>query len=76
MNSQPTSWQTPFLKPPSHLSQNTARALIILNQPFSAPLFSRLWASSTWKCCADGGANRLYDLLHSQEFVTNDPGSL
>jgi thiamine pyrophosphokinase len=41
------------------------RALIILNQPFSLALLDRLWSSSHWKCCADGGANRLHDLLRA-----------
>jgi thiamine pyrophosphokinase len=40
-------------------------ALIILNQPFSFALLRRVWSSSGWRCCADGGANRLYDLLKS-----------
>ncbi|KXN91733.1 Thiamin pyrophosphokinase 1 [Leucoagaricus sp. SymC.cos] len=40
-------------------------ALIILNQPFSLPLLQRLWTNTSWRCCADGGANRLYDLLRS-----------
>ncbi|KAJ6619693.1 thiamine pyrophosphokinase Thi80 [Mycena sp. CBHHK59/15] len=56
-----TSWNTSFL-------QNTAeikpkRALVILNQPFSSALFLRLWNSSQWHCCADGGANHLFDVL-------------
>ncbi|KAK7690791.1 hypothetical protein QCA50_005891 [Cerrena zonata] len=38
-------------------------ALIILNQPFSSALFKRVWDASQWHCCADGGANRLHDLL-------------
>jgi thiamine pyrophosphokinase len=36
-------------------------ALIILNQPFTKPLINRLWGATQWRCCADGGANRLYD---------------
>ncbi|THH26303.1 hypothetical protein EUX98_g7884 [Antrodiella citrinella] len=35
--------------------------MIILNQPFAFGLFQRLWVSSDWRCCADGGANRLHD---------------
>ncbi|KAJ7593003.1 thiamine pyrophosphokinase [Mycena floridula] len=46
---------------------NSLRALIILNQPFSTCLLSRVWNSSTWHCCADGGANRLYDVLSESE---------
>jgi len=38
-------------------------ALIILNQPFSKPLLQCVWHASDWHCCADGGANRLHDLL-------------
>ncbi|THH09650.1 hypothetical protein EW146_g8628 [Bondarzewia mesenterica] len=44
-----------------------ARALIILNQPFSETLLQRLWQSTSWHCCADGGANRLFDLFSSRE---------
>ncbi|KAF8500123.1 thiamine pyrophosphokinase Thi80 [Gautieria morchelliformis] len=42
-------------------------ALIILNQPFKEAVFSLLWSSSSWRACADGGANRLYDLFPSEE---------
>ncbi|KAH8109581.1 thiamine pyrophosphokinase [Phellopilus nigrolimitatus] len=38
-------------------------ALIILNQPFSKDLLSRVWAACQWRGCADGGANRLFDVL-------------
>ncbi|KAI9512054.1 thiamine pyrophosphokinase Thi80 [Russula earlei] len=44
-------------------ARGTRTALIILNQPFSEPLLRRLWHASDWRCCADGGANRLHDLL-------------
>ncbi|KAF2010351.1 thiamine pyrophosphokinase [Aaosphaeria arxii CBS 175.79] len=38
--------------------------LLILNQPIaSVDLLSRLWARSRYRICADGGANRLYDLF-------------
>jgi len=58
-------WSTSFLEPLQLKIQN--RALIILNQPFSAALFDRLWASCGWHCCADGGANRLYDLFEGHD---------
>ena len=57
------SWSLPFLQPaPSGEVPRNKVALIILNQPFSKPLLTRLWHASDWRCCADGGANRLYDL--------------
>lgn len=56
-------WATPFLNPLSTNREGVRRALIILNQPFSLPLLETLWSACSWRCCADGGANRLYDLL-------------
>ncbi|KZF20736.1 Thiamin pyrophosphokinase [Xylona heveae TC161] len=39
-------------------------ALLILNQPITdIPVFERLWENAAVKICADGGANRLHDLL-------------
>ncbi|KAI5981442.1 thiamine pyrophosphokinase Thi80 [Pisolithus marmoratus] len=55
-----TDWHLSFLNssaPPA------TRGLIILNQPFSRNLLDILWKACSWHCCADGGANRLYDLL-------------
>ena len=58
------TWSLPFLqRAPSGEVPRTKTALIILNQPFSKPLLTRLWHASDWHCCADGGANRLHDLL-------------
>lgn len=58
-------WSTSFLEPlPANISN---RALIILNQPFSTALVDRLWNACEWRCCADGGANRLYDLFEGQD---------
>jgi len=56
-------WSTAFLQPFAALEDHNARALIILNQPFSVALFDRLWNSSKLHYCADGGANQLYDLF-------------
>ncbi|KAF7327626.1 TPK-B1-binding domain-containing protein [Mycena kentingensis (nom. inval.)] len=61
-----TTWTTEFLLPSSTTSSTHPRALIILNQPFSKALFLRLWSSSEWRCCADGGANRLFDTLGTE----------
>lgn len=39
-------------------------ALIILNQPIAdIELLSQLWANTNYRVCADGGANRLYELF-------------
>ncbi|KAJ7170619.1 thiamine pyrophosphokinase Thi80 [Mycena crocata] len=56
-----TSWNVEFLQ--AHSENISNRALIVLNQPFSEALFLRLWNSSQWHCCADGGANRLFDIM-------------
>ena len=58
-----SQWSTSFLSHPS----DENRALIILNQSFSVALFDRLWSSCKWRCCADGGANQLYDLFEHPE---------
>ncbi|KAI0049767.1 thiamine pyrophosphokinase Thi80 [Auriscalpium vulgare] len=59
------SWSTDFLLPPDAPSTSTSRkrALIVLNQPFSEPLLDRIWHATDWHCFADGGSNRVYDLL-------------
>ncbi|TFK47390.1 thiamine pyrophosphokinase [Heliocybe sulcata] len=63
-----SQWTLPFLDPPSRAGAPKGKyALIILNQPFSFPLLSRVWNACRWRCCADGGSNRLYDLLSSTE---------
>jgi len=64
----PTHWPLLFLRPrdkDKDGAPGSRTALIILNQPFSRPLLCRLWNASDWHCCADGGANRLHDLLLS-----------
>jgi thiamine pyrophosphokinase len=62
-NAETVAWETPFLNPLTTHRSGVRRALIILNQPFSLPLLETLWQACSWRCCADGGANRLYDLL-------------
>ncbi|KAF9186670.1 hypothetical protein BGZ50_002382 [Haplosporangium sp. Z 11] len=44
-------------------------ALIILNQPIRIrrQLFDNVWQNAKYRFCADGGANRLYDLLDTDE---------
>jgi len=43
-------------------------SLLILNQPINGIDFlKRVWSNSSWRVCADGGANRLYDLFTSWE---------
>ncbi|KAF2713375.1 thiamine pyrophosphokinase [Pleomassaria siparia CBS 279.74] len=39
--------------------------LLILNQPITSfAVFSRLWRHTNYRICADGGANRLYDMFN------------
>lgn len=38
--------------------------LLILNQPIADfGVFSRIWSHTCYRICADGGANRLYDMF-------------
>jgi thiamine pyrophosphokinase len=61
--SSPTHWSLPFLQTRDEASRSKT-ALIILNQPFSKALLRCLWHTTNWHCCADGGANRLHDVLN------------
>ncbi|KAJ7903600.1 thiamine pyrophosphokinase [Mycena olivaceomarginata] len=77
------SWNVEFLQPQDASDIKPNRALVILNQPFSEGLFHRLWNSSKWHCCADGGANRLFDtltpsqrLLFLPDFIKGDLDSI
>ena len=62
-----TDWDVAFLNPSMVGVPDTKRGLIILNQPFSLKLLELLWSTCSWRCCADGGANRLFDLLREDE---------
>ena len=49
---------------PRTSSDGSTTAMVILNTPIAKPpstLFEKLWESSTFHICADGGANRLYE---------------
>jgi hypothetical protein len=61
------TWNVNFLDPDESLQLDRPHALIVLNQPFTFPLLQRLWKSTDWRCCADGGGNRLYDLFSIDE---------
>ena len=67
----PFTWSLPFFTPETlnkeHDGNRRRFALIILNQPFAFGLFQRLWDASEWRCCADGGANRLHDAALSHD---------
>ena len=58
-----TPWEISFLDP----LRQSRNALIVLNQPFSFALLHRVWHASRWHACADGGANRLHDLLRDYD---------
>ena len=65
-----THWHLHFLGPDQRSRGDVSQArdghkyaLIILNQPFSRALLDVCWKASEWRSCADGGANRLHDLL-------------
>jgi hypothetical protein len=57
----------------THLGKGQGKpALIILNQPIAdTKILDRLWSHTSYRLCADGGANQLHDL-----FVQNNPSQL
>lgn len=63
-------WPTQFLTPQSEHDTGHSKesvALIVLNSPISDyDYFNRLYHNASYCLCADGGANRLYDLLRKQ----------
>lgn len=63
-------WPLQFLQDPSEHNHDQARqntgavALIVLNSPIpDYEYFNRLYNNASYCLCADGGANRLHDLL-------------
>ncbi|KAF8896359.1 thiamine pyrophosphokinase Thi80 [Infundibulicybe gibba] len=66
-----TSWHIDFLGATDWTPErpNTKRALVILNQPFSAALLRRVWNATSWHCCADGGANRLRAIAPDASYI-------
>jgi thiamine pyrophosphokinase len=58
---------------------STPPDLLILNQPIAHfGAFSRLWKHSRYRICADGGANRLFDMFDGdlkeqrEQYVSED----
>lgn len=55
-----------FLADETHSSEEFATPpdLLILNQPIAHfDVFARLWRHTGYRVCADGGANRLFDIF-------------
>ena len=62
----PRRWAPSFLNEDNTPGSRNKSALVVLNQPFSLGLLWRLWKASSWRACADGGANRLHDLFSGE----------
>ncbi|KAF2846646.1 thiamine pyrophosphokinase [Plenodomus tracheiphilus IPT5] len=60
-----TFYPAKFLAESAHTEQSPSPPyLLILNQPIAHfDAFSRLWKHSSFRVCADGGANRLHDMF-------------
>jgi thiamine pyrophosphokinase len=65
LNDNEGTLHNPQLQPQLHPKHPTV-AMIILNSPIAnppSPIFQKLWSLSSFRICADGGANRLYDAV-------------
>jgi hypothetical protein len=59
-----TSWNSADILSSRASDGRSKQSLIILNQPITRrDIFEKLWDNCDYRICADGGANRLYDLL-------------
>ena len=57
-----------FLSDETHTeSSSNPPDLLILNQPITHfDAFARLWRHTSYRVCADGGANRLFDMFEGE----------
>lgn len=61
----PTSLLKADKRPDHDGDEHSSPALIILNQPIAdTEVLDRLWNHTSYRVCADGGANHLYDLFN------------
>ena len=57
---------------PDNVTHHKA-ALIVLNQPIAdLALLARIWENTEYRVCADGGANRLYELFSGKDSGQRD----
>ncbi|KAF2028346.1 thiamine pyrophosphokinase [Setomelanomma holmii] len=67
-------WPARFLLENSHPEASaTSPDLLILNQPITHfDAFARLWKHTSYRLCADGGANRLFDMFEGDLIVQRE----
>ena len=53
----------------TELGKRSDLALIILNYNMRPAMCKALWQRSSFRICADGGANRLYDMVPTSRSV-------